>query len=822
MTSGKQTKRQRRDQPTPSLQEHGWAQPDALKSWQIFLPPGGQRTRLTQRDVLGILGLVLLVAVCYFPATQAGFVWDDLILTSSKAVKEWSGLWQFWFETETTYNVGNTREGHFWPLLYSTFWLEHKLWGFAPVGYHLVNLLLHVVNTWLVWRLLCYLAVPGAWLIAAVFAVHPVHVEAVTWVMARKDLLSTLFYLTAALTWLRFVEAPRAGRYVLALTLFVAGLLSKSMVVTLPAGLLIWHWWQQGRVTSTDVLRLLPFFLVGLGIGLADMSFFHRRETASFDNSVVDRVLISSRALWFYAGKVFWPADLAVIYPRWDIDPREPLGWAYVAAALALAVLLWFFRQRTGRGPLAGAAFFAVTLSPVLGFVDSTYMQWSFVADRYQYLASLGVIAVLVGAAAHGADKLSGAWRNVGLGVAGAVLVVLGTATWQQASIYRDGVTFFSHVVALNPHARDGYLNLGAALSAAGRTEEALAAALNAVEERPDSADAYGNVGNALIALGRPEEAERYLRRGWEIDPEHRATILNLALALELQERYAEALEVYAAEEFHPEDIKVHVARAATMIRAQQYAETIEYLAPAAAMVPPSTPWIRHLFARLHAQRSVSARKLGRIEEAEAHRRRARTLGPRDPGSVLSLAESLRKYGRYEEALEWYGAVIELDPGSGPAHAAMGDTLFHMQRYTEAMDHLAQALALLRDPSLASRLHVLLARSAQALGRPDVAAEHSGRALASNPRDPDALRALILWHFERQEHEAALKLLRTLSDMVPGNAEVHTDIGIVLHLLDRPGEALESLDRALDLDPALEKARTTREQVLQRLRERGQ
>lgn len=796
--------------------------PDALKGGQISRPPGGQRTRLTRRDVLGILGLVLLVAVSYFPATQAGFVWDDLILTTSKAVQEWSGLWQFWFDTENTYRADNTREGHFWPLLYSTFWLEHKLWGFTPVGYHLVNLLLHVVNTCLVWWLLCRLAVSGAWLIAAVFAVHPVHVEAVAWVMARKDLLSTLFYLTAALTWLRFVETPRAGRYVLALALFVAGLLSKSMAVTLPAGLLIWHWWQQGRVTSTDVLRLLPFFLVGLGMGLADMSFYQRRETAFFDNSVIDRVLISARALWFYAGKVLWPADLAVIYPRWDIDPREPLGWAYVAAALAMAVLLWFFRQRTGRGPLAGAAFFAVTLSPVLGFVDSTYMQWSFVADRYQYLASLGVIAVFVGASAHGVGKLSGTWRNVGLVVAVAVLVVLGTVTWQQASIYRNGVTFFSHVVALNPHARDGYLNLGASLSAAGRTEEALAAALNAVEERPDSADAYANVGDALIGLHRFEEAEQYLRRGLKFNPHHRNTLQNLAAALERQERYEEALATYAtALELDRGDALAYIRRGSTLILMQRYAEVIESLEPVISL-SPGLPSARRLQARIHAQMSLATRKLGRLEEVAGHRRRVLELAPRDPGPLQNLAESLREQGCYEEALEWYDTVIEVYPEFGLAYAGMGETLFHMQRYTEAAGRLEEAVSLLSDPSKVTALHVLLARVAQALGQPEAAGKQYERALDINPRDQEALRRLILLRFEQQQHEKALDLLRTLAEADPGNAEVHLNVGIVLHSLGRTDEALRSLDRALSLDPALEKARTTREQVLQSLHERGQ
>ena len=198
------------------------------------------------------------------------------------------------------------------------------------------------------------------------FAVHPLHVESVAWIIERKDLLSALFYLTAALTWIRFVEGPGWGRYGLALALFTAGLLSKSVVVTFPAALLIWHWWQRERVTSTDLFRLAPFFVVGLAVTLADLSFYTSREPLSLGYSLIERVLIASRALWFYVGKLLWPTDLAVIYPLWDIRAGDPLAWAYLAAAVAVAVLLWLGRHRVGRGPLAGGLFYAVTLSPVL------------------------------------------------------------------------------------------------------------------------------------------------------------------------------------------------------------------------------------------------------------------------------------------------------------------------------------------------------------------------------------------------------------------------------------------------------------------------
>ena len=328
----------------------------------------------------GALLLVLLVGASYYPALAAGFIWDDVIFTDARPVKEWSGLWKIWFAPKSL-----TQEGHYWPMVYTSFWLEHKLWGLEPAGYHAVNLLLQAVNTLLVWRLMLRLTVPGAWLIAAVFAVHPLHVESVAWVIERKDLLSGAFYLSAVLAWLSFMEESRRRPYFLALGLFVASLLSKTVTVTLPAVLLVLHWWKRGRVTAADVLELLPFFAVGFVIALGDTAYYTSREPLDLDYSFVERMQIAAHALWFYVGKLLWPTDLVVIYPFWEVGVGNWAAWAYVFAVVALGAGLWRMRNRTGRAPLAAALFFGVTLSPVLGFVDYGYMQFSFAADRFQY-----------------------------------------------------------------------------------------------------------------------------------------------------------------------------------------------------------------------------------------------------------------------------------------------------------------------------------------------------------------------------------------------------------------------------------------------------
>ncbi len=660
---------------------------------------------MLHRRAFALIGLALLAVVCYLPTLQADFVWDDIIFTKAEPVREFSGLWHIWFEPTSL-----DPEVHYWPLTYSSFWLEHKLWGFAPAGYHATNIVLHLLNSLLLLLLLRRFALPGAWLAAAIFAVHPVHVEPVAWVMGRKDLLATLFTFTAFLVWLRFVETACAGRppwrlWSCALLLYVAALFSKSIAITLPVAFLIWHWWRQGRVHRHDVLRLLPFLLVGLIYAVADTVYHYvSMGPLSLEYSFPERLLIACRALVFYVTKLVWPTELAVIYPIWDVGVVDPLGWLYVAGVVAVPAVLWCLRARLGRGPLAAVLFFVVTLSPVLCFVDQTYMQFSLVADRYQYLASASMIALFAFGVHRFCDALQGVRLllvRAGLAV---LLFVMVALTWRQVGVYNNPISLFSHVLALNPEAHGAHGNLAAGLMEAERYEEALAMSLAAIESWPEGPYMYDKAGAVLIALGRLEEAEKILREGTRHKPNHQDTLSLLANSLRLQTRYEEALAMSrVAIERRPKGIY------------------------------------------LYHEAGAALNALGRLEEAEAVLREGIRHKPRHWDSLLHLAESLRLQARYEEAVSYYRAAIELDREKENAYIALGATLLELARPAEASVILEQALHFLRSrasPRVRSNILFQLGESYRLRSRYEEAVSHYRAAIALQKAKVDAYIAL--------------------------------------------------------------------------------
>ena len=470
------------------------------------MPPSTDAAGSRRTWALALL-LVVATLLAYLPALRAGTIWDDdWYLTENPYLDDLAGLGRLWIPGSTP---------QYYPAVFTTFWIEKHLWGVAPAGYHLVNVALHALNAVLVSRLAKRLALPGAWLLGALFALHPVHVESVAWISERKNVLSGLFYLLAALAYLRFepakgngVVARRMGWYSAAFALFVLALLAKSVTCSLPAALILFLLWRDGRVTRRELLPLVPFFAIGLVLAL-HTAWLERThvgaEGVAFDFRPAERVLIASKALLFYPQKLFLPWPLVFQYPRWELHSARLASFWPVPVLFFAATGAWIAYRRGRRGPALALAFFAATIFPALGFVDVYPMRYTFVADHFQYLASLGILALVAGAVA----PVLARHRSAAV-VSGAVLVAFGVLTARQCLVYRNAEALWTATLVHNPGAWMARTNLADALSARGEHEAALAELERALALAPPRAaveQIRGNIALAYGKLGRFEDA---------------------------------------------------------------------------------------------------------------------------------------------------------------------------------------------------------------------------------------------------------------------------------------------------------------------------
>ncbi|HNT34481.1 MAG TPA: O-GlcNAc transferase, partial [bacterium] len=331
--------------------------------------------------------LSFLVIGFYLPALHAGYIWDDRNVIENPNIVSPKGLFGLWRDPKSISAV----ESGYWPLTYTSFWIEYRIWGDRPFGYHLTNVVLHLANAMLVWLVLMRLGVPWAWFAALVYALHPMRVESVAWVVERKDLLSGFFYLFSLKAYLSLSQTMRSRHYWFSLAWFICALLSKSVAVTLPAAILAILWWRNGRIERREVLRLIPFFAAGLVLSLLGMVLTRQSGQLMEELGVVERFLVAGRAFWFYAVKTVLPFGLMAVFPKWSVD--STIWWQYlfpIFAALTFAVL-WSLRERLGRGAFVSVFYFALTLSPTLGFFNFPLFRYTYVTQRYAYLGSIGL-----------------------------------------------------------------------------------------------------------------------------------------------------------------------------------------------------------------------------------------------------------------------------------------------------------------------------------------------------------------------------------------------------------------------------------------------
>lgn len=691
---------------------------------------------------LGMLALLAALSfVAYAPAIRGGFVWDDdYYVHENPTLQSAAGLQKIWFDL-----FRDPRDyilPQYYPLTHASFWIEHRLWGLNPAGYHVTNVVLHVASALLAWLILRRLHVPGAWLAATVFALHPVHVESVAWISERKNVLSLALMLASLYTWLRFsglVSGPDKPGAILALpddprrlyalgtVLFVLALFAKTTAAVLPACVLLLTWWKRGRLSwKQDVVPMLPLFVVGLGFArLTSWLEVHRVGASGPDwvyaptpiGQFLAETLIAGRGLWFYVGKLVWPHPLMFNYPRVLPVLSDPLQWLFPVAALGMLAALYLGRHALGRGPITAASWFVGVSLPALGYFAVLPHKYSFVADHFVYAASLGLIALF----AAGVVTL---WKSLrwaplgGLVLVAALLFVLTGMSYRQARSFVDEETLWRDTLTKNPA----------------------------------SWIAANNLGVILLERGDLDGADELFARVLELKPDHVEVRLNIGL---LNEKRGGKLS--DSVEWYRDAVRLEPRYAPAWHRlGLAYQKTARQLRAQAAEMTGWDRWFRAHRLRARAEQY--------LEAALTSYRNALTGDPRYLPTLLQLASALMENGRFPDAIP-----------------VLQRTLVVSDRNPQARSNLAYSL--------------------DVVGRPEEAVALWDELLRENPEDVRALNLLGLSLARRAQWSAAAAQFEKTVRIDPRFVEGHYNLGLArFEYGDRDG-AVASLRRALELDP---------------------
>jgi len=677
--------------------------------------------------------LVIAASAMYWPAIHGQFIWDDAdYVTANPFARASDGLYRLWLTTEPI---------DYWPITNSMFWLEWRLWGLNPAGYHIVSILLHASNAWLFWLLLRRLSIPGAALAALLLIVHPVNVESVAWIAEGKNTLSLLFVLLATLAYIssepdvptpwptartergssqRRKSGGRSARaepartrntrwiYLASVGGFVAAMLSKGSVAMLPGILLAIVWWRRGRVEWRDVGRVLPFALIAIGLTLVTVWFQTRHVSIALrDVTLLQRVLGAGAVVWFYLFKALLPLNRAFVYPQWDIRAGDLRWWVPLIAAIGFTILLWWQRNRaSARSVLFAWTVFCFALVPVMGLTDAYFMRYSLVADRYAYVALLPVMATVAAGLVWLSTRAQSFVPNASvrsglLNTTGVVLaVVLGIATWTQSHAFADAQTLWTTTLQRNPGCWLCETNLAVPLVASGKPEDLQTAMdhLNAaIRSNPNTPESHDGLGVALQKAGRFEEAIAEHERALALNPRFAAARSNLVIAREhlgialaQAGRFEDAAAVLRlALKDAPNHAKTHRDLADVLLESGRTDEAFAHLQDAIRL-DPSSPENHDTLARL-------LQSAHRQKEAIAEYREAVRLAPNDADWHNNLGAALLEDNQLAEAAHEFRESIRCNPRLPNAHRNLGVTLAEMNQLEEAAAHLREALRL--DPS---------------------------------------------------------------------------------------------------------------------------
>lgn len=705
----------------PTLRTPAVRTQDALAPASLWAPG-------RNRFLMGLV-LVILSFAAYSPALRGQFLWDDdRYIQDNAMLRSGEGLVKIWTQLGTT--------PQYYPLTHTTFWLEYHLWGLNTTGYHAVNMLLHGLSAILIWLILLRLQIPGAWVIAAIFAVHPLQAESVAWMTERKNTLAGFFFFSSILAYLRLARITPPSRwagpeasddtatnsthwrwYILSLVLFCLAGLSKTIAVSAPAIILLLLWYKR-RSAWRHIALLLPMFVVGLVLSrITSWMEVHTVGAVGADwmHTPAERILIAGHALWFYAGKIFWPLNLIFIYPRWVLNTASLAQWLWPISAL-LVVIALVILARWRRGPLVAVLYFAVTLAPALGFVDVFPMRASYVADHFQYLSGLGLIALAIALLYRllqylGQITSMTLTRIIAATLVGAILLSLTGLSWARSHVYDEHIKLWQDTYAKNPDAWLASFNLAVLLSNRAVSEQKMAQVADSQPEqqrelrrsmmadretaqqllertialRPTMSRAHLILGELLAIKNQLQPALQQLDLAVQYDPdwysnyrtrakihEHLgdtdAAIADYQRAIDAYQRARrKAIDqpgsFYAARLMHPAYAWPHVELGILLTRESRLDEAMTQFNDALVIRPG---WVEAL-----RQRGLLYARMHKFDQASADLMEVIRQNPTNAATWISLAYVRYQAGHTSDAIAFFRHALQLSPNAAEARVGL-------------------------------------------------------------------------------------------------------------------------------------------------------
>lgn len=633
--------------------------------------------------------LILLVFIMYFPVLKADYIWDDdAYVVNNMNLRDTQGLKRIWLEPKTS--------PQYYPLVFSSFWIERQLFGPNPQISHLLNVCLHILNALLLWAVLRFLGIGAAFFIALVFAIHPVHLESVAWITERKNVLSAFFYLLSMLAYLHYSLPAKAkaakksfrsiALYLTGMFLFICALLSKTVTATLPMILLSILWWKKEKLRKWDWLAIFPLFILGIVFGLSTVWLEVHHVGAlgeEWNLSIVSRFLIAGRAVWFYIGKIIWPQALSFIYPRWFIDPSDVRQFIYPLSLLVFGLGLWFFRKKTGKESLVAVFFFICSLFPALGFFNVYPMQFSYVADHFQYLASIGIIALIIVSLKNTLNKLKIVkFQYILMMTLVLSLIYVGR---REVGKYNNLEMLWNDTIIKNSDCWMAYNNLGTLKIKQKKYAEARTYFNEVLKRKPGFAIAFNNLGMTWMHEGDLVRAKENFSKAIAGNSLYAEAYNNLGVALGREQNFSEAIINYQHTlEIDPQYVMAHYNLANVWSRRNNFKEAEKHYREAIRIRPD--------FAMAYYYYGVSLLRQGRQQEALQNLQLAFGLKPDFSLGYFLVGNIFMEQGKTSDAITHYSKAVEIDPGYAEAHCNLGTALLKRLQLESAIDHFRSAL----------------------------------------------------------------------------------------------------------------------------------